>query len=110
MGGSTAPGGGSTAHARQKAVFEAVREVVPLGGGSTAVWGGSTAPGRRIVPETRFWPIWAEKLTEKLQIGGEINGIWPWERKVSKINKFSNRSTDENLLKRTRFTDRFKIS
>ena len=52
--------------------------------------------------------FWAEKWPEKPQIGGEINGIWPWERKVSKINKFSNRSTDQNLLKRTRFTDRSK--
>ena len=32
--------------------------------------------------------FWAEKWPEKPQIGGEINGIWPWERKGSKINKF----------------------
>ena len=52
--------------------------------------------------------ILAEKLPEKPQIGREINGIWPWERKGSKINKFSNRSMDQNLPKRTRFADRSK--
>ena len=52
--------------------------------------------------------ILAEKRPENPQIGREINGIWPWERKGSKINKFSNRSMDQNLPKRTRFADRSK--
>ena len=58
--------------------------------------------------EREFSGFWAEKRPENGQIGGEIDGIRPWERKGSKINKFSNRSTDQNLPKRTRFTDRSK--
>ena len=33
------------------------------------------------LPVTRKSAIWAEKRPEKHQIGGEIKGIWPWERK-----------------------------
>ena len=33
------------------------------------------------LPVTRKSAISAEKRPEKHQIGGEIKGIWPWERK-----------------------------
>ena len=52
--------------------------------------------------------ILVEKRPEKPKIVRESNRIWPWERKGSKINKFSNRSMDQNLPKRTRFPDRSK--
>ena len=58
-GGSTAP---STAQARQKAVFEVPREVVPLG--AVVPLYGAVVPLRDgdFVPETQVWPIWAEIL------------------------------------------------
>ena len=33
------------------------------------------------LPVTQKMAIWAEKRPENHQIGGEIKGIWPWERK-----------------------------
>ena len=79
-----------------------VGAVVPLGGAVVPLRDGDFAR------EREFSRFWAEKRPENGQIEGANNGIRLSERRGSKINKYSNRSTDQNLQKRTRFADRFK--